>query len=151
MITLDRPNVYRGPRPRHARDVADLRDLGVTTVLGLQDSWLERFEINDEAVWVTRAGLSWLYFPMSMLLPPTRHRLGQATELLERARERGPVYVHCRDGVDRTGCLLWAHSVWHEGRSVEEAGHEMLAKGFHVWRYWWWVPWVKREIERGRP
>lgn len=87
--------------------------------------------------------------PMSMVLPPTRKQLVQGVQFILTAPK--PVYVHCHDGVDRTGCMLAAYAVLVQKRPSREVVKHMLDEGFHTYRYFWWLPFLLEALEKPLP
>jgi protein tyrosine/serine phosphatase len=96
-------------------NVVWLQERGVKTIIKLDDeneaeaSWgipVERYHIN-------KFGLNLSYtFAMQIL------------EAIDEAAQRGPVYVHCEKGADRTGLMIALYRIQH-GWSVDEARNEM--------------------------
>lgn len=148
-IIQDSSKVWRGPAPATLDDVNFLASRGIKTILNLQSDSLEFDEVVLEAARARRMDMRFAHVPMSMIIPPSWATLRRAVEALFVAVGHGPVYVHCKDGVDRTGCVLWAWDVWLLKRPSAAAYREMLSDGFHVWRYFWWLPFVAYSIKEG--
>lgn len=140
------PNLFRGSRPENQTHVNDLKAQGIKTVISFQNNFFEDTEIDDESFWVAKAQLTFVHRSMSMILPPSHADIIYAVAQIEAALKHGPVFVHCHDGVDRTGCVLWAYDVLLKLRTSQAAVDLMLAYGFHIGRYFWWLPFVERTI-----
>jgi hypothetical protein len=54
------------------------------------------------------------------------------------------VYVHCKEGVDRTGCACACYRVREQGWAPDAAITEMYAMGFHKFPYLFWVPTLRK-------
>lgn len=54
-----------------------------------------------------------------------------------------PLFVHCRKGVDRTGAAVAYYRVMVDRINPYDAIDEMLAAGFHRYRYFYWLPELK--------
>jgi protein tyrosine/serine phosphatase len=52
------------------------------------------------------------------------------------APESGRVFVHCKDGVDRTGTIIALHRITSEGWSTELATAEAVRYGMRRYQYW---------------
>jgi len=101
------PGVLRGAQPSGAAAYRFLKDSGVSVVMNL------RYFHNDDQALCRRYGLSCVRFPI--LLFPGEDEFFNWAELRKAfafvlARRRGGrvVFIHCRDGSDRTGVLAAA-------------------------------------------
>jgi protein-tyrosine phosphatase len=54
-------------------------------------------------------------------------------------RGKAKVFIHCKDGVDRTGVLVCCYRVWRMNWAMERAIKEMFDLGFHKIRYAFWL------------
>lgn len=153
-MRLNSPGLLFGPHPHCPGDVRKLAQSGVTSVVNLQHPMFEGHEIDDQKCWMAQKSLHFHHLPLSMIKPPSSGELVERVELLERLLtgdlKSGNVYLNCHDGLDRSGAVLWAFNVWVLGHSVEQAAHRMISNGFHTWRYFWWIPFLQRHIEKGR-
>ena len=52
------------------------------------------------------------------------------------APESGRVFVHCKDGVDRTGTVVALHRIIHEGWKTDDALVEAERRGMRRIQYW---------------
>lgn len=141
------PGIFRGSRPESAADVKELKRSGIRTILSLQSSFVEDDQIDDESFWAAKHGILFEHRSFGVILPPTRAALVFVLARMAEARELGPVFVHCHDGVDRTGAVFLAYDVLARGLSLEAASAVMLHSGFHLWRYWWWLPFIEHAVK----
>lgn len=118
------PYIYRGPRP-----TKDFLVTGFKTSLDLErrEDLPNRFE-NE------------IYYPLSgnLFTPPSRDQLVWCLNTILN-KDYWPIYVHCHQGVDRTGVVIAYYRVHAEAWTVEAAIREMLDNGFHCRRYCYWL------------
>ena len=81
-----------------------------------------------------RAGIRSWNHPLGEVLPPNPRELGTASGMMQLYR---PMYVHCRDGVDRTGMVIAYHRIHNQGWKRSTAIAEMKALGMHPWYFYW--------------
>lgn len=140
--------VFRGSDLIDCCQFSELARKGVKTVCslqsGLSDS-LNRAGAAFEAHECQRLGLEFLWVKMSFFLPPTEDQVLDALVVLQTSE--APFYVHCFSGVDRTGVVIAAYRVSECGWTWQRAYDEMLASGFHSWRFFWWKPFIKRILK----
>lgn len=155
MIHQVAEGIYRGPRPQSSNDFAALHRLGIRSMLDLETYALD-FRGNEREQYIWRAaaqGIVTMSLPLGAVLPPSLDRLHLAVLLLKVQGQQidktlpRPVYVHCRQGVDRTGMVIAAYRIAVEKTRVEDAADEMLEMGFHH-RYLWWIPQLGRFARR---
>lgn len=117
--------VYRGGRP-DGEGVYRLQQLGVKTIIDLED---DDNAVANEKVWAANAGLNFIHEPMNGLETP---RDGEVNDILAKLDDPSlqPVYVHCMEGVDRTGLIIALYRVIDEGWNPKDAHDEMVAHGF---------------------
>lgn len=135
------PSIYRGGQPSEASDYVKLRSMGVATVLNLRTT---DEEIALERSRVGTAGMDFVHVPMVPFLYPSDEDVATALRVLtDPARQ--PVFVHCREGKDRTGLIVGLYRVYFENWSRHRAWDEMRAIGFNellvgLSLYFWTAP-----------
>jgi protein tyrosine phosphatase (PTP) superfamily phosphohydrolase (DUF442 family) len=113
-------HVYRGAQPT-SEGFKYLAKIGVKTVLDLRE---DDSRTSGEKRMVGESGMTYVNVPMTGLTPPTETEIGKILSLLE-DETRGPVFVHCKRGADRTGAVIGAyridHDHWDNARALKEA------------------------------
>lgn len=66
---------------------------------------------------------------LSGIFLPTKKQMSDILALLEDA-SRGPVFVHCRRGADRTGVVIACYRIAHDHWTTEQAIREAHEQGF---------------------
>lgn len=122
-------NVYRGGQPTPESWI-DLRRLGVKTVVDLRRE--REHSTTDEKKAVEAAGMRYVNVPMYGIVAPAGETVSKVLNLLQ-ASDAVPVFVHCRQGVDRTGTIIACYRISHDGWRNEAALEEASAFGMH-WR-----------------
>jgi protein tyrosine/serine phosphatase len=89
---------YRGAQPE-GRDYADLKALGVKTVIDLTKGGRD-----DEAGFVQQNGMTFYRIPMTTSDRPADAAVAQFLKLVTDPANQ-PVYVHCQGGRHRTGAM----------------------------------------------
>lgn len=119
------PMVYRGGRPDQP-GVDALQRMGVKTIIDLED---DDSAVDTEHGWAQQAGLNFIHEPMNGLQTP---RDGEVDDILAKMNDPAlqPVYVHCMEGVDRTGLIIALYRVIFAGWTPKDAHDEMMAHGF---------------------
>lgn len=140
MIQVD-GEIYRGPRPT----AWDLQK--INSVLCLESGLYELLTNNvyDEIDICYKQNIRFFGLSLNVFFPPTAYQLKKALWYIQTAKR--PVYIHCKAGVDRTGCVVAAYRVWACGWTVDAAIQEMRQAGFH-WFYYWWVPFLRTTLKK---
>ena len=124
------PGLFRGPQP----DVAALQELycrGVKTILSLE------FAETSEGQWQSYLlGIRQIDMPFLPFFPPEESQVKRYLILMNDPNLQ-PLYVHCRQGVDRTGFIVASYRIRCEAWSKNAAIDEMFEAGMH-WRFHWW-------------
>jgi protein tyrosine phosphatase (PTP) superfamily phosphohydrolase (DUF442 family) len=113
------PDVWRGARPT-PEGLRNLAALGVKTVIDLQESDGSA-DVPPGVRYVPRRVSQW-----------TCDRVDTAAVLRAIADNPKPVFIHCREGRDRTGLAVGAYQL-SRGVPVDEALAELDRYGVHFW------------------
>lgn len=123
--------LFRGGQPR-ASGIRRLAELGIDTVVNLRGASARTR--SDEA----EARSMWLnYFnvPLPVWGRPEDARVCRVFESIA-APESGRVFVHCKDGVDRTGTVVALYRISREGWASGDALTEAERRGMRRIQYW---------------
>jgi len=109
---------FRGAQPE-GRDYADLRALGVKTIIDLTDDG----DVREGGI-VEDLGMKFFRIPMSTHETPSAEKVAQFLSLVENPANQ-PVYVHCQGGRHRTGVMTAVYRMSDEGWNADRAFSEM--------------------------
>jgi protein tyrosine phosphatase (PTP) superfamily phosphohydrolase (DUF442 family) len=115
--------VYRGAQPTSEGLQYLARQIGVKTVIDLREGGGRS---EKEARLVASAGMRYVNVPMGGLTAPTASEIARILALLE-DRTSGPVFVHCWRGADRTGAVIAAYRIDHDGWDNTRALKDAMA------------------------
>ena len=123
--------LYRGGQPREG-GLRRLRELGINTIVNLRGASKTTRAEEAEA-----RALGFNYF--NVALPnwgrPQDARVRRIL-LIVAAPQNGRVFVHCKDGVDRTGTIVALHRVTHQGWNTSDAMAEAELRGMRRIQFW---------------
>jgi protein tyrosine/serine phosphatase len=123
--------LYRGAQPR-AGGVRRLRELGIDTIVNLRGAGdLTRAEEAEARA----LGLNYFNVPLPRWGRPQDDRVRRILRIIA-APQNGRVFVHCKDGVDRTGTIVALHRVEHEGWGSRDAVAEAERNGMRRIQFW---------------
>lgn len=122
-------HVYRGAQPTDA-GFSYLAKIGVKMVIDLRETD-QRSSAEERTV--TANGMHYVNVPMTGLTPPTEAEISKILALLE-DETSGPVFVHCRQGVDRTGAVIAAYRIDHDRWDNARALSEAKSAGIHFFQ-----------------
>src|SRR5262245_39572111 len=121
--------LFRGGQPE-SNAWSGLAKLGVTTVVDLR---MEReHSLVQEAKDVEAAGMRYVSVPMNGFELPTEENVAKVLKLLDSGET---VFVNCKQGRDRTGTVVAAYRIAHEGWACDKALVEAESKGMHWYEY----------------
>jgi protein tyrosine/serine phosphatase len=131
-----RTGLFRGGHP-DTSGFATLENLGVKTIVDLEIAngiEADGDDITQELGDAANANITVLRFPMSAFDSPDDEFDTMIDQIMTVLADpsRGPIYVHCAHGQDRTGLVIALERVIDEGWTPEAAHDEMLAMGFHT-------------------
>ncbi|HTM49713.1 MAG TPA: tyrosine-protein phosphatase [Bryobacteraceae bacterium] len=112
--------VYGGGQPSK-EGFRNLATMGIRTVVDLREPG---HRSDSEKKLVKALGMKYVSVPMKGMRTPTSKQISHALKALT-DESKGPVFVHCRRGADRTGvvlaCYRIEHDQWDNGRALREA------------------------------
>jgi tyrosine-protein phosphatase SIW14 len=119
------PGIYRGAQPS-PNGYSTLKKLGIRTVINLRTT-------EDEKKKVESAGMRSVEIPLGMFNKGDREKVDKVVAIMADPANR-PIFVHCRQGRDRTGIVVAAYRMKIEGWPLALAEAEMESFGFNdVW------------------
>ena len=123
--------LFRGGQPRET-GIGKLRELGITTVINLRGA-SDRTRAEDREV--RALGLNYFNVPLPNWGRPQHSRVARILDLIN-APENGRVFIHCKDGVDRTGMIVAIYRMKHDGWSANQALAEAERAGMKRSQLW---------------
>lgn len=120
--------LYRGAQPG-AGGVQQLAGLGIKTIVNLRG--LGEGGRKEEAE-ARAAGLRYFSIPFDRMGRPDDARMKQVLAIID-TPDNQPVFVHCKQGVDRTGTVMAVYRITHDGWTGEQAKAEANHYGMHPW------------------
>ncbi|MBS1957317.1 MAG: dual specificity protein phosphatase family protein [Cyanobacteria bacterium SZAS-4] len=122
-------NIMRGSWPiADENGMQALKDAGVKTIIDLDDS---PSLIAEESAAASRLGMNFEAIPLSEVERPSNEQIAQILRLMEDPQNQ-PVYIHCKQGADRTGAIIAIYRMTHDGWSIDKAYEEMRHFGFNT-------------------
>lgn len=121
--------LYRGGQPTD-EGYRRLADLGVKTVVNLRTD--EEVGLEETRHLVESLGMRWVSLPMRAYGRPTDAQIDAFLQAVGDPRQQ-PVYIHCRQGKDRTGTMVAVYRIVEDGWEPERAYREARALGLTPW------------------
>jgi protein tyrosine phosphatase (PTP) superfamily phosphohydrolase (DUF442 family) len=118
---VDQGQLMRGSEQS---DWSSLAKQGIKTVVNL------RYEDNTEATAQSAAGIKNVWLPSYDQSLPTEAEVGQFLKVANDPANQ-PVYVHCEQGVGRTGVMCAAYRMQHDGWTADQAIAEAKTMGMN--------------------
>lgn len=117
------PDIFRGAQPAKS-GYETLKKMGVRTVINLRTSLSERNQVES-------AGMRSIEIPLSTFNNGDKEKVDRIVALMSDPANR-PLFVHCRQGRDRTGIVVAAYRMKVQGWPLAAAEAEMDSFGFNV-------------------
>ena len=112
--------LYRGGQPSR-QGFESLAKLGVKTVVDLR---IPEGQSHWEKKTVEALGMHYIHIPLHGGVTPTQNDIDRTFAILLDSAQ-WPVFVHCREGKDRTGMIIACYRISHDGwtniRALAEA------------------------------
>ena len=123
--------LFRGGQPREG-GVSKLRELGIDTVINLRGA---SDRTRAEGAEVRASGLNYFNVSLPNWGRPQDSRVARILEVIA-APENGRVFIHCKDGVDRTGMIVAIYRMTTDGWSSAQALAEAERSGMRRSQFW---------------
>ena len=122
--------IYRGSNAADEQDMAQAKQrYSLKSILNLEQGFniINGWSLRQERAWCGQNGVEFLNTRMSNIFKPSADTVRAAVDEIVAAPK--PVFVHCMKGKDRTGLVIAAYRILHQGWSLERAYQEMLKYG----------------------
>jgi tyrosine-protein phosphatase SIW14 len=123
-------HVYRGAQPS-TEGFQNLAKIGIKTVVDLREEADDR---KREMKAVSDLGMRYVHIPMKGMRTPSEKQISDALKVLN-DDSQGPVFVHCRLGKDRTGVVIAAYRIQHDGWENQRALKEARSIGMSWFQF----------------
>jgi protein tyrosine phosphatase (PTP) superfamily phosphohydrolase (DUF442 family) len=123
--------LYRGAQPGPG-GLRRLNELGIKTVINLRGAGVHTRADEAEA---RSLGLNYYNIPLPIWGRPKDDDVRRVMEIID-DEASGRVFIHCRDGIDRTGMIGALQRISQEGWSTERATAEARQYGMRKHQYW---------------
>lgn len=121
-------NLYRGGEP-DMDGLTRLKNMGIKTIVSLGQS---ADDVNSEKAMAQAFGMDFYNIPMSVEETPTDEQVLLFLDIVIN-QNNFPVFVHCKNGRDKTGAMIAMYRVIVDAWTIKEAYQEAKALGF--WPY----------------
>lgn len=128
--------LLRGGQPTR-QGMKLLKRMGVRTVVSLQT------KKKREDDYAQSLGLNFVRIPVDIFKKIPDNTVQQFLSVVDDPAMQ-PVYVHCRQGVDRTGVLIAIYRMQRQSWTAEEANAELRRLGHH-----WYLPDLRASLGPG--
>lgn len=119
------PHIYRGAEPL-LEGYTTLKKMGIRTVINLRTT-------SSEKQAVEAAGMRSVEVPLSVLNDINPKTVNEVIQIMKDPANQ-PIFLHCRQGQDRTGIIVAAYRMKVDGWSLADAEAEMQSFGFNdIW------------------
>ncbi|HEU4508313.1 MAG TPA: sulfur transferase domain-containing protein [Pyrinomonadaceae bacterium] len=123
--------LFRGGQP-HPGALLRLRELGIDTIINLRG---KSDRTRAEEAEARALGLNYFNISLPNWGRPQDERVRMILMIIN-APQNGRVFVHCKDGVDRTGTIVALHRITREGWKASDALAEAEQRGMRRIQIW---------------
>jgi protein-tyrosine phosphatase len=123
--------LFRGGQPRSG-GLRRLAELEINTVVNLRG---ENQRTRADEAEARSLGLDYFNVPLPRWGLPDDATMRRVLEIIA-APDSGLVFIHCRDGVDRTGMVVALYRISHEGWTARDALFEADRRGMRKVQFW---------------
>ena len=123
--------LYRGAQPSGV-GLRRLRELGIDTIVNLRG---ESDQTRSEEVEAKALGFGYFNIALPNWGRPQDERVRRIL-LIIAAPQNGRVFVHCKEGVDRTGTIVALYRIGQQHWSTDDALAEAERLGMHRSQFW---------------
>lgn len=127
--------VYRGAMPTSEKAVEKLAEHhGITHIIDLRGTGKEGVDsahVQWEKKMAERHGLKYHHFNLSSKEAPPEHVLTEISEILATLPPGSKAYIHCKQGIDRTGSVVGHYEKTVLNKSSEEIWKNMQKHGYN--------------------
>jgi protein tyrosine/serine phosphatase len=120
--------LYRGARPTE-KGIQQLANMGVHLIVNLEN---QEKPVLQEKTWAQKYGIRFVNIPLSIITPPSESSVTRFLSLASDPANR-PMYFHCMQGRDRTGCMAFCYRLSKQGWAYDSAYQEMVDYHFHTY------------------
>ncbi|MET0621536.1 MAG: tyrosine-protein phosphatase [Pyrinomonadaceae bacterium] len=117
---------YRGAEPKRLEDIRALKEIGITTVIDLQEK-----PAPDERGWVESLGMRYVNIPMVEKKYPRPEWVSAFMKTVDDP-STGKFFVHCAGGRHRTGSMGAVYRFEKYGWDYDQAYAEMKRFDFYT-------------------
>jgi tyrosine-protein phosphatase SIW14 len=130
--------LFRGAQPSDSGYQA-LKSFGITTVVDFRD---EKDEIAAERSAVEALGMKFISIPWKGTDMPNNAQVNSFLQLVNSEHSQ-KIFVHCKEGKDRTGVMVAAYRMAFENWGPDKAVQEMYSYHYHHFL----LPHLQRYVE----
>lgn len=120
--------LYRGSQIKTQNDAKWLKENNISMVIDLRQSNL----VSEEKQLLQAYGIIHQNIEMNSHKRPTKSQIKQIFQMLEKAKENNQsVYIHCKQGIDRTGIICAIYQIEKQNFSNQNAYKSMVERGYN--------------------
>jgi protein tyrosine phosphatase (PTP) superfamily phosphohydrolase (DUF442 family) len=124
-------HIYRGAQPK-GEAWHKLAAMGVQTVIDLRREGEQGHSLEAERKAVEAAGMRYVSVPMNGIVAPRHEDVDKVLALMNSGQR---VFIHCREGRDRTGTVVACYRIAHDRWSNHKALKEANDRGLHWFEF----------------